>query len=106
MSSTFADNALKYHNMGYNVLPIEPGKKEIRIPNWQQQCEVRQMEWQIQPWLDMYANHNIGIALGSASQLIALDFDDDVDGLHEEVQKLLQGSLARGLLRFTVIMGR
>jgi len=95
MSSIFADNAMSYYENGYNVLPIEPGKKEVWLPAWQQFCDTRQMEWQVQSWLGTYENHNIGIPLGSASQTIALDFDDDVDGLHGKVQELLQGSLVR-----------
>ena len=95
MDGIFADNAMRYYENGYSVLPIEPNSKAVKIPNWQQHCDTRQPPWHIQTWLDIYENHNVGIALGNASQLIALDFDDDIDGLHEEVQKLLQGSLVK-----------
>lgn len=94
-SPIFADNALRYFENGYNVLPVEPNSKAILLPNWQQYCDTAQVPWQLDAWLDSYANHNIGIALGSASNIIALDFDDDMDGLHDEVQKLLQGSLVK-----------
>ncbi len=95
MSGIFANNAMSYYENGYNVLPIEPNSKAVKLANWQQFCDTRQMEWQVNQWLDGYANHNIGIPLGSASGIIALDFDDDMEGLHDEVQKLLQGSLVK-----------
>lgn len=95
MSKIFENNALRYYENGYNVLPIEVGRKEILLKGWQQFCETHQMEWQLRGWINQYSEHNIGIALGSASQLIALDFDDDIDGLHTKVQELLQGSLVK-----------
>ncbi len=95
MTEIFASKAMSYFENGYNVLPIEPNSKAVKLPAWQQYCDTKQMAWQVQSWCDTYANHNIGIPLGGASQLIALDFDDDVAGLHEAVQELLQGSLVR-----------
>lgn len=95
MSHIFSDYALKYYENGYNILPIEPNSKRILLPNWQIHCETKQMRYQVEGWLDLYANHNIGTALGMASNIIGLDFDEDKDGLHEKVQALVAGSLVK-----------
>jgi hypothetical protein len=94
-NTIFADYAMKYFEMGYNVLPIEPNSKAIKLKNWQSYCDVKQMTWQIESWLSSYENYNVGIPMGAASGIIGLDFDNDMDGLHDEVQKLLQGSLVK-----------
>ena len=91
----FEDNALKYFENGYNILPVEPNSKAVKVPSWQQYSDNKQVSWQVDSWLSSYANHNVGIPLGHASGIIGLDFDDDMDGLHEAVQKLLQGSLVK-----------
>jgi len=91
----FEDYASSYFEMGYNVLPVEPASKAVKVPNWQMYADSKQVSWQVDAWLSAYSNHNIGIPLGAASGIIALDFDDDMDGLHEAVQKLLQGSLVK-----------
>jgi hypothetical protein len=95
MSKIFENNALKYYEMGYNVLPVEPNSKAVLMESWQNYCEKKQMGWQVESWLSSFANHNIGIPLGAASDIIALDFDIDINNLHEKVQELLEGSLVK-----------
>ena len=95
MAEIFATNAAKYFENGYNVLPIEPYSKAVKILNWQLHCDVKQLPDLIDSWCYHYANHNIGIPLGSSSGIIGLDFDYDPGGLHEKVERLLQGSLVK-----------
>lgn len=95
MTGIFATNAAKYFEVGYNVLPIEPYSKAVKISGWQSYCDVKQAPDLIENWCSYYANHNIGIPLGSASGIIGLDFDYDPGNLHEKVEKLLQGSLVK-----------
>lgn len=95
MTEIFSTNAAKYFEAGYNVLPIEPYSKAVKILNWQSFCDTKQMPYIVESWVSSYANHNIGIPLGSASGIIALDFDYDPGNLHEAVEKLLEGSLVK-----------
>lgn len=103
MNNIFANHALKFFENGYNILPIEPFSKSVKIPNWQVFCDNKQTQYQIEDWIEKYPMHNIGMPLGAANGIIALDFDNDIDGLHIKVQELIEGSLIkkRGLKGFT-----
>ena len=95
MTGIFANYANKYYEANYNVIPLQPQTKIPVIMNWQQWCETTPMSYQFENWIHSYPDHNIGLALGSGSGIVAVDFDVDIDGLHEKVQELLQGSLVK-----------
>ncbi len=88
-TNIFGAVALKYHEMGYNVLPLIPETKKPFHPEWQQWCSKKQTTELVKAWIQNYHNHNIGIPLGIASNIIALDFDYDIDGLHDQIIALL-----------------
>lgn len=105
INNIFASYASKYFEAGYNILPIEPNSKAVKMPNWTRWCDVKQNPMQIDQWIETYPNHNIGIPLGAASGIIALDFDYDIDGIHGEVMELIKGDMLikkKGAKGFTV----
>lgn len=92
MGNIFADNALKYFECGYNVIPLRPNTKIPALLNWSQWCENRQEGFQVENWAYSEPHCNIGIPLGVASNIIALDFDNDVDNIHQGIAQLVAGS--------------
>lgn len=84
--SVFGDNALKYFEAGWNILPLN-GKAPI-INGWQEWGKEKQSLFQIEMWLSSYGERNIGLPTGAANGIIALDFDHDSDLLHEQIEKI------------------
>lgn len=93
MNDIFGSVANKYFEAGYNVLPLEPNTKKPFIKNWQQWCSNKQSSFTVDSWAYTYAKHNIGIPLGETSNIIALDFDNDIDGLHDKITALLNNTM-------------
>lgn len=91
----FGDFAARYHDMGYNVLPLRPMTKRPFSNGWSEWCHRKQQSFQVDSWASSHADFNIGIVLGEASGIIALDFDNDVNGLHAKIEALVPGSPAR-----------
>ncbi len=92
VNNIYGNYAMKYYESGYNVIPLRPNTKIPALTNWSNWCENRQESFQVENWAYSEANSNIGIPLGIASNLIALDFDNDIDNLHESIVSLIQGS--------------
>jgi|GEM_PF-3497290 len=88
----FADNSPKYFEAGYGTIPLRPHTKIPAILNWQTRCEAMQTQQQIDSLCSSHADSNIGLPLGAANRVIAIDFDYNVDGLHDKLNKLLEGS--------------
>jgi hypothetical protein len=65
--------------------------KAIKPPGWQRYCRERANRETLDMWLD-WPERNIGLALGPASGVIALDFDYDRDGRHAEILKIISDS--------------
>jgi hypothetical protein len=92
VNNIFADIAPKYSENGYRAIPIRPLTKIPAISQWQEWCSAKPLDYLFDSWCNNYAAGNIGIALGSSSNIIAIDFDNDVDGLREKIESLLCGS--------------
>ncbi len=92
MDGIFSTNALRYFENGYNVVPLLPNTKRPFQTGWEVACETKQASFQIESYMHSYPNYNIGIALGEASRIIGIDFDYDVEGLHEKINLLIEGS--------------
>lgn len=89
----FSGEAPKFWEAGYNVLPLR-GKMPV-TSGWQEWGRSRQAQFQLDTWCESFPNHNIGIPLGEANGIIGLDFDNDVDGLHAEIEALIPPSPVR-----------
>lgn len=91
----FSGNALKWFEAGYNILPLaEMGKMPV-IAGWQEWGKNKQAAFQIDSWCNAYPAGNIGFPLGECNQVIALDFDYDLDGLHEKIHAMIPPSPVR-----------
>ncbi len=95
MSSPYLRSGALLVDYGYSAIPIIPGKKmpgEFKyghwqpMINWNQFCTRLPTEDEVERWCN-WPLAGIGVALGPASSLVALDFDNDVDGLHARIQE-------------------
>jgi hypothetical protein len=87
-SSPFKQVASSLVEKGYSVIPLRQGSKAPIEKNWTQYCDKVTDSVTLSTWEGL-PDANIGLTLGKASGLVALDFDEDVGGLHEEILKLL-----------------
>lgn len=74
---------------GYGSFPIIPLRPKSKIPfvqGWSKYCETPPTQEELADWGHI-PNANVGLALGAASGIIALDFDYNIDGLHEKILK-------------------
>lgn len=91
MTSPFTSVALDLWERGYSPLPLEPCDKSIKIMGWQRYCTEKANRETLDMWLS-WPDRNIGIALGQASGIIALDFDYDVNDKHKEILSIIGDS--------------
>lgn len=91
MLSPYASIASDYRERGYSVIPLAPGTKSPTITAWSRYCAVQPEHQDHLAWMG-WKDANIGLCLGSASNLVAIDLDDDVDDLHSAIMKLLPPS--------------
>lgn len=92
----FADYAQKYFEAGYSVIPVN-GQAPI-IDEWNKYCEQKITQEELDIFIEKYGNMNIGIALGSASGIVAFDFDfkgQDSDLIEKFILELLPPSPVR-----------
>ena len=104
MTSPFKKEAKKLHKAGYSPVPLLPRDKRAYLDNWSKYCVKRMGVSQVKTYIEDPEDLNIGVALGPASNVIALDFDDDVDGLHAKIIEMLPDSPVKkvGKRGFTV----
>ncbi|WP_137975347.1 bifunctional DNA primase/polymerase, partial [Salmonella enterica] len=70
----FADYALKYHEAGYNVLPVT-GKRPPCVNGHGEMNAERHSDELIEEWCKNYKSANIAILPGKASGVVGFDFD-------------------------------
>jgi nicotinamidase-related amidase len=92
MMSAFNEYAKVLWAKGYSVLPIAPKSKRVILDNWSFYCKTQTPTSVLKPYLKQ-SDLNIGVALGEASGVIALDFDYDHEGLHAKLEGLLPPSI-------------
>ena len=97
MTSPFRQAAPRLREMGYSVVPLLERSKIIKMPEWSQYCDKYASEATFDHWLKMsdHYNNNIGVCLGSASGVVGVDLDKDIDGLHERITRILGESPIR-----------
>jgi len=94
--SPLAAVASHLNALGYSVLPIQPGTKYPGRWNgfswgalaWREYEKRLATYAEIQEWTT-WPGAGVGIALGQVSGVVALDFDNDINGLHARVQGLI-----------------
>lgn len=100
--SPFQEAAPELHARGFSVIPLAPNSKYPTIERWSEFCSRRPTDGEHARWMDWKAA-NVGLCLGEASGIMALDFDDDVNGLHAGVLAVVPDSPVkkRGAKGFT-----
>ena len=101
-SSPFQLAAPALRDRGLSVIPLAPTQKYPTIDRWSEFCSRLPTEIEHSRWMSWVAA-NVGVCLGSASGIMALDFDDDVDGLHSAILAVIPDSPVkkRGAKGFT-----
>ncbi|MBP3955414.1 PriCT-2 domain-containing protein [Gemmata sp. G18] len=73
------------------MLPLRPREKSPAIRGWQRFCTETAGPHLLRQWMRV-PDANIGVCLGPASGVTALDFDEDADGLHGRIVELVGDS--------------
>lgn len=75
--NVFENYAEKYLEMGYSVVPVETNTKKPSIYGWTTYAERLPTMEEIEKWMRMFGQHNIGIIMGPASGIVGFDYDYD-----------------------------
>ncbi|MDH7796416.1 MULTISPECIES: bifunctional DNA primase/polymerase [unclassified Beijerinckia] len=103
----FSENAPGYWAAGLSVIPItrpdpsgadKAAGKRPAISTWQRYSAVPVGDAEQAGWLQMFPDHNMGLVLGQASGLVALDVDSDEPGILNAIDSITPKSpwLRRG----------
>lgn len=72
------DQALKYLDLGWSIIPVEPkGKNPIKGFLWKKYQTEKPTETEVRDWFKQFPDANIGIITGQISGLIVVDIDGD-----------------------------
>jgi hypothetical protein len=100
IGSPYARVAPRLIDLGYSAIPIVPGEKrpgqftrgEWRgLPQWERYCERLPTDFETHIWHG-WPDAGVCVALGRASNLVAIDFDYGPDKLRAELEALLPPS--------------
>ena len=95
-------NALQYLANGYSVIPLAPKQKGPKLNGWSKYCEELMPPNEAQSYFGK--NNNIGLCMGPASNLCAVDIDTDDPDIIRKIEKILPYSSLRkkGAKGFTI----
>ena len=100
MTSPYTTIAQRLIDLGYSAIPIVPGEKrpgafmrgEWRgMKEWERYCDRLPTAFEINNW-EKWPDAGVCVALGRASNLVAIDFDYGPDKLRAELEALLPPS--------------
>ena len=86
-------NAMQYLAKGYSVIPLMPRQKGPKLGGWSAYCNELMQPKDAQTHYGK--NNNIGLCLGPASNLCAVDIDTDDPDLIAKIERLLPVSPLR-----------
>ena len=84
------ENALQYLAKGYSVVPLAPKQKGPKIQGWTRFCEALMTPDEAKAFCNK--NNNIGLALGPASGVCAVDIDTDDPEIIKQIERLIPDS--------------
>lgn len=90
--SIFNENARLYWGKGYPAIPLVSGQKRPAIQGWQEMANRLPTEEEREIWLATFPNGNIGMPMGPASGLVAIDIDTDDPKVLEVIDGILPPS--------------
>lgn len=91
MPSPFLIAAHPLRTNGYSIVPLMPRSKRPAIEKWTDYGIHLADEATFERWIK-WPDINIGVTLGVASNLVAIDLDNDIGGLHAQIEALLPPS--------------
>lgn len=77
MTDIFAENAERYWAAGLPAIPLVHREKRPAVGRWQMYAETMPTPDEQEVWLNAFPNGNIGMPMGPASGLVAIDIDTD-----------------------------
>ncbi|MBZ9984094.1 MULTISPECIES: phage/plasmid primase, P4 family [unclassified Mesorhizobium] len=90
--TVFFDEAPKYWALGKPAIPLRAGFKNPWIDAWQVFADRMPTEREQHDWLRQKANGNIGLPMGAASGVVAIDIDSEDPRVQRIVEQLLPKS--------------
>lgn len=99
----FEEHATEYFRLGFPVIPVEG--KVPAISGWTQYCRRMPTSLEFDEWTKQFPDHNIGLCLGPAARLTAVDVDSDESSVRIAFFHTLPKTplIKRGLKGFTAI---
>ncbi|TIW23044.1 MAG: hypothetical protein E5V65_02340 [Mesorhizobium sp.] len=88
----FFNEAPKYWALGKPAIPLRVGFKNPWIDAWQVFADRMPTEHEQKLWLTQKGNGNIGLPMGAASGVVAIDIDSDDARVQRIVEQLLPAS--------------
>jgi putative DNA primase/helicase len=85
----FASNAPKYWAANLPVIPLISGEKRPAIKGWQRFADSMPTEEEKQQWLETFPDGNMGLPLGPALGLFAVDIDSDDPKVIAAIKRVL-----------------
>lgn len=86
----FSNEAPKYWVLGKPAIPLRAGFKNPWIEAWQVYADRTPNERERQLWLNTKGNGNIGLPMGAASGIVAIDVDSDDPRVQRIIEQLLR----------------
>ena len=83
------ESALRYLELGWNVIPVNR-KKRPRLSSWEQYQSRKVTESEVRSWWTKWPNANIAVITGNVSGIVVVDVDSS-EGLHN-IEPYLNGS--------------
>lgn len=77
MQNIFRDHAQKYWVAGLPAIPLVSDSKRPAIPRWQTYSDAFPTKEDQEGWLNAFACGNIGLPMGPAAGLVAIDIDTE-----------------------------
>ena len=75
--NSMLQEAIRYHKLGYNVIPLRKSGKKPLIP-WKEYQQRRSTIDEIRGWWERWPDANIGIVSGRSTGTIVLDIDGPI----------------------------
>ena len=88
----FGKEAAKYFAAGIPVMPLDYHSKKPTLPGWNTLASTMPDEATQQQWIAQYPQNNIGLVLGKASNLCAIDIDSEDEKVVQAIRDALPAS--------------
>lgn len=91
-TNIFASHAQSYWDVGLPAIPLISQQKRPAIPRWQTYSDALPTKEDQLGWLNAFASGNIGLPMGPAAGLVAIDIDTDDETVLAVLERILPPS--------------